>query len=659
MIVADVQTPVDYLERGGFAMNEMVHFLSVEEQEKWGESGGAVGAFVRAVPWRHFARKNLGYLYAIQRGAEVVFDFDDDNILDLSVDGKVVPPLVNDTFLERAKVIVIGKDVLNHHDLMGASVDGSWPRGFPLELVQDATTRGQVGYGGVDQRVESVGVMQLCADVNPDIDAIHRLVKPLPMRFRREERGGALLVPSHALVPYNAQATLHTAKALWAILLPRTVPGRVSDIWRGYFAQVLFRDLGLSVALVPPIVTQDRNQHEYLADMDAELDLYFKAGKLVEFLNEWNSAFMKSDITIPARMERLWIALYERGYIELEDVRFVQLWLAALEESGYSFPMPLASRKRHDRIVLMGQFNYANQVSSVMFWAQKWRAHFKTVVVYGPFSSKQLKKLNTHGISAYQSRNDSGFYSPMENLKNTLQQFKSVSAVDAVLYIHDDALMNVTNVLAGIPASNAVIVSRHPSIAGNRTRSRKDLLSMSYTLHPGGWFSKIDGTYTKSSKRLKATLRSWPWTDSCMKGFLSVYKDPKTRQYGYLEEKGNFLVPPFGQSDFMLISTSLADEFSRAAQLMLDHQVFLECAVPKIVDLLARVAKARTRRVSLCTEWRKHTRAKRGTLAMIEACTSTRPATFAVFHPYKLNQHGLRNWSQTFDWVSYGIPPAT
>ena len=38
-------------------------------------------AFVDALPWRSFGRKNVGYLYAIAQGAKVIWDFDDDNML--------------------------------------------------------------------------------------------------------------------------------------------------------------------------------------------------------------------------------------------------------------------------------------------------------------------------------------------------------------------------------------------------------------------------------------------------------------------------------------------------------------------------------------------------------------------------------------------------
>jgi len=46
--------------------------------------------FVDLLPWQSFGRKNVGYLYAIARGAKVIWDFDDDNFLKFWVDGAAV-----------------------------------------------------------------------------------------------------------------------------------------------------------------------------------------------------------------------------------------------------------------------------------------------------------------------------------------------------------------------------------------------------------------------------------------------------------------------------------------------------------------------------------------------------------------------------------------
>ncbi|KAL7561098.1 hypothetical protein ACA910_009665 [Epithemia clementina (nom. ined.)] len=346
VVVADTKTPVDYMQQAQLTSNHSakVVFLSVPEQERMAQHHGSVASrvaqFVQQIPWRHCARKNIGYLYAIGQGAKFVFDFDDDNILNLETTKMgvtaVVSPVANETHLEDVRVAIVGEKLaLNPHPLMGATLTDSWPRGFPLEYIQDVESHGTVAVTESMYPMSRIGVVQYCADRNPDIDAIHRFTKPLPMDFDRSIGTSPLLIPRHTMAPYNAQATVHTSQALWATLLPFTVPGRVSDIWRGYFAQALLRDLDLALVFAPPIVHQHRNVHSYLADMKAEEDLYFKTRALLNFLRNWKNEEARK---IPARMEALWIDLYERGYIEENDVYLAQLWLGALVEVGYCFP---------------------------------------------------------------------------------------------------------------------------------------------------------------------------------------------------------------------------------------------------------------------------------------------------------------------------------
>ena len=46
--------------------------------------------FVNLLPWQNFGRKNVGYLFAIAKGARVIWDFDDDNFLKFWIDGAAV-----------------------------------------------------------------------------------------------------------------------------------------------------------------------------------------------------------------------------------------------------------------------------------------------------------------------------------------------------------------------------------------------------------------------------------------------------------------------------------------------------------------------------------------------------------------------------------------
>ena len=56
-------------------MGQNIVFLSETDQLDMNLS------FVEQLPWHSFGRKNVGYIYAISQGAEVIFDFDDDNML--------------------------------------------------------------------------------------------------------------------------------------------------------------------------------------------------------------------------------------------------------------------------------------------------------------------------------------------------------------------------------------------------------------------------------------------------------------------------------------------------------------------------------------------------------------------------------------------------
>ena len=80
VIVADLKTPpLTTEEKKEFQMNNnVVVFLSVRDQRSMATR---FPKLFELIPWNHFGRKNIGYLFAIEQGAEVIWDFDDDNTL--------------------------------------------------------------------------------------------------------------------------------------------------------------------------------------------------------------------------------------------------------------------------------------------------------------------------------------------------------------------------------------------------------------------------------------------------------------------------------------------------------------------------------------------------------------------------------------------------
>jgi len=287
------------------------------------------------LPWNHFGRKNVGFIFAMLHGAKVIWDFDDDNILV----NKVSPMPVPAKDLDINVIVNYDKTTFNPYPIMGAPTSPVWPRGFPLENIKWSSNTSALRVKTAVMKAERIGILQSLANNDPDVDGIYRLIQPLPFSFPVTSRGGEKLLPfstpKGAYAPYNAQATLHMYCALWSLYLPVTVHGRVSDIWRGYIFQRLAEPLGIELLFTPPVVAQYRNVHNYLADFESENPLYMRSLKLVEQLIDWRPRAG----TVPGMIEELWAYLYERDYIGLNDVLLIQGWIDALLKVGYRFPL--------------------------------------------------------------------------------------------------------------------------------------------------------------------------------------------------------------------------------------------------------------------------------------------------------------------------------
>ena len=293
-------------------------FLGVEKQKSLGYR---IHDFL---PYKSYARKNLGYLYAIQHGAKIIFETDDDNS---PTSGKITffQQETGDFFVYRTDSIVV-----NPYEHFGQST--IWPRGYPLDRIADPPSHRFIKCQGVDTSIQQ-GVV----NGDPDVDAIFRLTrkdKDVSLKVEFDADAPSVVLPPKTMAPFNSQNTLFMKKALWAMLIPTTVTFRVCDIWRGYWAQRLLWDVGSHLSFFPPNAVQFRNAHNYLADFIDEKMLYHDAGRLVEFLINWKSD--KPDFF--SRALDLGMAMAEQGFWQLNDAMLTEAWLADLVSVGYEMP---------------------------------------------------------------------------------------------------------------------------------------------------------------------------------------------------------------------------------------------------------------------------------------------------------------------------------
>jgi len=313
VIVGDLKSPKNW------TYPNCIH-LHVEDQLKLNYR------VTRLLKFNSYARKTIGFLYALQHGAKVIYETDDDN----SPDGSSIG---FDQLSERKYLVYEppgDNHVMNPYAHFGQST--IWPRGYPLDKISEPNT-----FQYRRCRNKKPLVQQGVVNGDPDVDAIFRLTRknsdePIDVYFDGEAE--PMMLPRGVMAPYNSQNTLHLYQAFWGLILPQTVAFRVTDIWRGYWAQRLLWELDGYLTFFPPNAYTVRNSHSYLEDFIDERELYHLSGKLTSFLVRWKST--KShffdrvmELSLGMAKERLWKA---------DDVELIKLWLMDLISLGFKVP---------------------------------------------------------------------------------------------------------------------------------------------------------------------------------------------------------------------------------------------------------------------------------------------------------------------------------
>jgi hypothetical protein len=297
IVVGDKKTPPNWACEG-------VEFLSVEQQETSPHS------LARHLPFNHYCRKMLGYLRAIERGADVVIDTDDDNIpkSDWSF-----PDF--DGIFDRSPG---GMGFVNIYQLFTSQ--HIWPRGLPLDLILKRFDLGNV----VAPEPCRVGVWQGLADEDPDVDAIYRLTSDIPCYFQKRD---PVVLDTGTICPFNSQNTA-TRRRLFALLyMPVFVTFRFTDILRGLVAQPIMAAHGYQLGFVGATVVQKRNPHDYMKDFVSEIPVYEHSRRVIESV----SKAVSPHHTIEGNMLAAYQALCSNGIVPEKELVALQAWLSDLK----------------------------------------------------------------------------------------------------------------------------------------------------------------------------------------------------------------------------------------------------------------------------------------------------------------------------------------
>lgn len=218
------------------------------------------------IGWNSIQRRNIGYIEAYKRGADIIASIDDDNI---PYDNWGKEILLNQNIV--CDYYYNKDDKINIWDpLSTTKYKHLWHRGFPLELIK---TKNNLN----NHKITIMPSVQ--ADLwngDPDVDAIERLQFDLNCDFNDEQYPFC----GKDVSPFNSQNTFFTRDSIKDFYLFPHV-GRMDDIWGSYYLQ----SKGYKVIYNKPTVYQDRNVHNYLNDFMKEYDGYINNKQLIESLS--------------------------------------------------------------------------------------------------------------------------------------------------------------------------------------------------------------------------------------------------------------------------------------------------------------------------------------------------------------------------------------
>jgi hypothetical protein len=298
IIVGDRKSPPDFSLPGS-------DFWSIERQANSGFLSAGI------IPENHYARKNIGYLASVEKGHDIILETDDDNI-----------PYEN--FWNPSERKIKGRMVqdsgwINIYRLF--TDDIIWPRGFPLEhLGMDKN------YSVGPEELYECPIQQGLADDNPDVDAVYRLTRELPVVF---EKDLTFTLGKGSWSPFNSQNTVWFKNAFPLLYLPSKCSFRMTDIWRSFVAQRISWEYGWKIAFHSPTVYQERNEHSLLRDFEEEVPGYLNNASIGKALESLKLSDRKENIF--DNLLRCYELMISMDLVGGEEMDILKLWTRDLQ----------------------------------------------------------------------------------------------------------------------------------------------------------------------------------------------------------------------------------------------------------------------------------------------------------------------------------------
>jgi hypothetical protein len=297
IVIGDTKTPSDFKLDG-------CNFYSIDDQKNLDFQ------LSKLLPEKHYSRKNIGYLLA--KHSELIIETDDDNYPREEFWN------VRDRKIKADSVKNSGWTNVYQY----FSSENIWPRGFPLEnILSPLPSIEEI------QKDFSCPIQQGLADENPDVDAVYRMTKKLPVNF---DKRTPIAIGENSWCPFNSQNTAWFKESFPLLYLPSYCSFRMTDIWRSFIAQRIAWTCGWSILFHESNVWQERNEHNLLKDFEDEIPGYVNNTKICRQLEELNLTSGVNNLS--ENLLRCYSMMTENNFIGKGEMKLVEAWVNDLEK---------------------------------------------------------------------------------------------------------------------------------------------------------------------------------------------------------------------------------------------------------------------------------------------------------------------------------------
>ena len=296
IIVGDNKTPDDY-------KNLNCIYLDITSQKK------LFPELSELLPYNHYCRKNLGYLYAIKKGYKIIYETDDDNI-----------PYDNfDSILQFNDIQMITEQNNVWINIFKYFTNNAyiWPRGFPLSLLKN-----EPNYL-IQDTDKTPSIINGLVENDPDVDALFRIICNHQGSIQWD-KNKCVLIDNKNVCVFNTQNTFWLNPELFiCLLIPCSVSFRYCDILRGIINNIILKKTNNYMMYSSPNVVQNRNEHNLISDFKSEYEMYIH--------NEHILNFIENDIINIISIKEMLLLIYNNllvnNVITQTDIDILNKWI--------------------------------------------------------------------------------------------------------------------------------------------------------------------------------------------------------------------------------------------------------------------------------------------------------------------------------------------